>query len=77
MFRLPRVLRAAAWIAGTAGLATMAHHAPAEAQRNRAAKLEVGDRAVLYETIDEFERDVDMADMIVDRPLVLVTGSAT
>jgi hypothetical protein len=43
----------------------------------QARRLEVGDQAILFTTIDEHERPVDMADLIDGRPLVLVTGSVT
>ncbi len=77
MARNRRILAGAALILSSAALVTLAGHRPAEAQRQRPTKLLVGDKAVLYQSIDEFEREIEMADMIADRPLVLVTGSAT
>ncbi len=42
-----------------------------------AAELDVGDQAILFQTVDENMAAANMADMIVDKPLVLVTGSCT
>ncbi len=47
------------------------------AQPIYAQGLEVGEDAVLFESWDENEQMVDMADMIDGKPLVLVTGSCT
>jgi len=42
-----------------------------------AAALKVGDKAKLYKSIDENLKPVDMAALIMDRPLVLAIGSAS
>jgi hypothetical protein len=39
--------------------------------------LKAGDQAILFKSVDENMKPVDMADMIKGKPLVLVTGSCT
>jgi hypothetical protein len=37
----------------------------------------VGDQAVLFNSVDENMEPVDMADLVQDKPLVVVVGSAS
>jgi len=39
--------------------------------------LKAGDQAILFKSVDENMKPVDMADMIKGKPLVLLTGSCT
>jgi len=41
------------------------------------ADVAVGDDAPLFESVDEHMNPVDMADLVVGRPLVLAVGSAS
>jgi len=43
----------------------------------RAEAVNVGDVGPLFQTMDENMQPVDMAALIVDRPLVIVVGSAS
>ena len=66
--RMSRPMRAGAIAAFAALLLAPVHSASA---------VWVGDTAPLFQTLDENMQPVDMANLIADRPLVIIVGSAS